>query len=76
MADAYAHCILSGQFFVRAMYHQGATKELGYRKAREIKLVACPFPKCKLEDLAKKLSNIYDDVDRSRCNPIDLNALL
>ncbi|XP_003738740.1 uncharacterized protein LOC100900716 [Galendromus occidentalis] len=65
-----------GELFVRAMYHQGATPELEYRDAEEIRIEACPFPSCTLKDLASKLSHIYDDVDRSPCSRIDFTALL
>lgn len=58
------------------MFHPGATPDLEYRKAVEIKLKDCPFPNCAVADLAEKLSHIYDDVDRSKCGKIDFKALL
>lgn len=61
---------------MRAMFHQGATKDLDYANAKEITLKKCPFPECSVKDLAELLSHIYDDVDRSICAPINLRALL
>lgn len=68
--------IISGEKFVRTMYHQGFTPDGIYREAIELKIPECLFPDCSVEKFAEMMSNLYPNTNRTTCHPVNREALL